>query len=145
MKALIQRVAHASVKVDGRVIGEIGTGLLVFLGVEKGDTQAQADKLIDRLIKYRVFSDEQGKMNLSLRDISGGLLLISQFTLAADTRKGLRPSFSLAAEPEEGKRLYLYALERARKQLDKVASGQFGADMKVELLNDGPVTFMLET
>lgn len=144
MKALLQRVAHASVTVDGEVIGEIDKGLLVLLGVEKGDDEAKADKLLEKVFKYRVFSDAEDKMNLSLRDIEGGLLLVSQFTLAADTKKGLRPSFSSAAPPAEGERLYDYVLGKAQAQWEKTAAGQFGADMKVSLLNDGPVTFMLE-
>lgn len=144
MKALLQRVAHASVTVDGSVVGRIDKGLLVLLGVEKGDDEAKADKLLEKIFKYRVFSDDDDKMNLSLRDINGGLLLVSQFTLAADTKKGLRPSFSSAAPPVEGERLYEYMLEKAKQQWSDTASGQFGADMKVELLNDGPVTFLLE-
>ena len=144
MKALLQRVAHASVAVDGDVFGRIDKGLLVLLGVEKGDDEAKADKLLEKIFKYRVFSDVDDKMNLSLRDINGGLLLVSQFTLAADTKKGLRPSFSSAAPPVDGERLYEYMLEKAKQQWGDTASGKFGADMKVELLNDGPVTFLLE-
>ena len=144
MKALIQRVSHASVKVDGETVGEIPQGLLVFVGIEKGDDEAKADKLLDKLLKYRVFSDAEDKMNLSVQDIAGGLLLVSQFTLAADTRKGLRPSFSSAAPPTEGERLYNYLLENAQARWKNTAAGRFGADMKVSLLNDGPVTFLLE-
>lgn len=144
MKALIQRVTHASVTVDGDVIGKIDQGLLVLLGVEKGDDQQKADKLLEKIFKYRVFSDADDKMNLSLRDINGGLLLVSQFTLAADTKKGLRPSFSSAATPADAEALYEYMLNVASEQWQNTASGSFGADMKVELLNDGPVTFMLE-
>ena len=137
MKALIQRVSRASVTVDQAIVGEIQQGLLVFVGVEKADDQAKADKLLQRLLKYRVFSDSDDKMNLSLQDINGGLLLVSQFTLAADTRKGLRPSFSSAAAPEEGERLYQYLCEQAKAHWPNTATGRFGADMKVSLLNDG--------
>ena len=144
MKALIQRVNYAAVKVDGETVGDIAQGLLVFVGIEKGDDELKADKLLDKLLKYRVFSDAEDKMNLSLQDIDGGLLLVSQFTLAADTRKGLRPSFSSAAPPAEGERLYNYLLEKARRQWCNTEAGRFGADMKVTLLNDGPVTFLLE-
>ena len=144
MKALLQRVAHASVVVDGQTVGAIGRGLLVLLGVERGDTEKQADRLLERLLGYRVFPDADGKMNLSLADIGGGLLIVSQFTLAADTKKGMRPSFTPAAIPSEGERLYDYTVERARALLADVATGRFGADMKVSLLNDGPVTFLLD-
>lgn len=144
MKALLQRVSHARVEVAGEVVGAIDQGLLVLVGVEPQDDEATADKLLKRLLAYRVFSDEQGKMNLSLSDIQGGLLLVSQFTLAADTRSGLRPSFSTAAPPEQGRRLFDYLLGRAQTLHDQVASGRFGADMQVHLLNDGPVTFLLE-
>ncbi|MDX1695291.1 MAG: D-aminoacyl-tRNA deacylase [Ketobacteraceae bacterium] len=144
MKALIQRVSEASVTVDNEVIGQIGGGLLALIGVEKGDDEASADKLLDKLLRYRVFNDDDGKMNLSVSDTDGGLLLVSQFTLAADTRKGLRPGFSSAAPPEEGRRLYQYLCDQASASYGKVATGKFGADMKVRLLNDGPVTFLLE-
>lgn len=144
MKALLQRVAHASVVVDGQTVGAIGRGLLVLLGVERGDTEKQADRLLERLLGYRVFPDADGKMNLSLADIGGGLLIVSQFTLAADTKKGMRPSFTPAAIPSEGERLYDYTVERARALHADVATGRFGADMKVSLLNDGPVTFLLD-
>ena len=144
MKALIQRVSHASVVVDGETVGAIDRGLLVLLGVDKGDDQASADKLLDKILAYRVFADEAGKMNLGLNDIKGGLLLVSQFTLAADTRKGLRPSFSSAAPPADAEQLYEYMLEKAKQKHGEVASGRFGADMKVSLLNEGPVTFLLE-
>lgn len=143
MKGLIQRVQHASVVVDGETVGTIGQGILLLLGVEKEDNEAQADKLLDKVLKYRIFSDDQGKMNLSLTDIGGGLLIVSQFTLVADTRKGLRPSFSCGARPAEGERLYHYFVAQAREIHTTVASGRFGADMKVSLLNDGPVTFLL--
>ena len=145
MKALIQRVAWASVTVNEEKVGAIDQGLLVLLGVEKQDDEAIADKMLEKLFKYRVFSDSDDKMNLSLVDINGGLLLVSQFTLAADTKKGLRPSFSSAAPPADGERIYTYMVAKAQqREHAKVATGQFGADMKVELLNDGPVTFLLD-
>lgn len=144
MKALIQRVRHARVEVAGEVVGRIDHGLLVLIGVERDDDRARADKLLYKLLRYRVFSDEQGKMNRSLGDIGGGLLLVSQFTLAADTGSGLRPSFSSAAPPPLGEQLYDYVLAQARLQHAQVASGRFGADMQVHLQNDGPVTFLLE-
>ena len=143
MKGLIQRVQHASVEVDGETVGEIGHGILLLLGVEKDDTTTQADKLLDKVLQYRIFSDHQGKMNLSLKDVGGGLLIVSQFTLVADTRKGLRPSFSSGASPADGERLYTYFVAQAHKAHTTVATGRFGADMKVSLLNDGPVTFLL--
>jgi len=145
MIGLVQRVNSAKVRVDGAVIGEVGRGLLVLVGVQKGDDEARADKLLHRLLGYRVFPDAEDKMNLSLTDVGGGLLLVSQFTLAADTNKGMRPSFSSAAPPAEGERLFDYLLARARDAHPQVASGRFGADMQVELVNDGPVTFWLET
>ena len=144
MRALIQRVQHASVSVNNDCVGEIKQGLLVFLAIQKGDDHSQVDKLLDKVLAYRVFADEQGKMNLSLKDIQGGLLTVSQFTLAADTAKGLRPSFSSAASPEEAKSMYDYWLSQAEKKHPFVAAGEFGADMQVSLLNDGPVTFLLE-
>jgi D-tyrosyl-tRNA(Tyr) deacylase len=145
VKALIQRVKHASVTVDGSTIGAIDHGLLALIGVEKGDSEAEADKLLHKLLHYRVFSDDAGKMNHNLQQAEGGLLLVSQFTLAADTHKGLRPSFSSAAPPEEGQRLFHYLVDRARAAWPQVATGQFGADMQVALTNDGPVTFLLES
>ncbi|MCC5881882.1 MAG: D-tyrosyl-tRNA(Tyr) deacylase [Halomonas sp.] len=145
MKALIQRVRRASVTVDGRIVGAIDHGLLALVGVEKGDDQAAAERLLHKLLRYRVFSDEAGKMNLDLQQVEGGLLLVSQFTLAADTRKGLRPSFSSAAPPADGERLFHYLLERARAAWPRVESGEFAANMQVELINDGPVTFLLES
>ncbi|WP_421683410.1 D-tyrosyl-tRNA(Tyr) deacylase [Stutzerimonas urumqiensis] len=145
MKALIQRVRQARVDVEGETVGAIDQGLLAFVGVERGDDQARADKLLHRLLNYRVFSDEQDRMNRSLTDVAGGLLLVSQFTLAADTRSGLRPSFSSAAPPAEGEALFDYLLAQARARHASVASGRFGANMQVHLLNDGPVTFLLET
>lgn len=144
MKALLQRVKYASVTVNDQKVGEIGPGLLVFLGVDKPDTEKVAEKLLDKLLAYRVFADEQDKMNLSLEDIQGELLVVSQFTLSASTKKGLRPSFSSAATPSQGELLYNHFLDSARRRLAKVASGQFAANMQVELVNDGPVTFMLE-
>ncbi|MAC47611.1 MAG: D-tyrosyl-tRNA(Tyr) deacylase [Oceanospirillum sp.] len=145
MRALIQRVTHAKVEVDEQCIGEIDQGLLVFIGVEKDDRTEDADRLLKKVLAYRVFSDSEDKMNLSVTDVNGGLLLVSQFTLAANTQKGLRPSFSSAAPPQEGEALYNYFVDQAREQHTKVATGRFGADMKVQLLNDGPVTFLLET
>lgn len=144
MKALIQRVSEARVVVEGQVIGEIQQGLLVLLGVEKEDDESKADRLLDRLIAYRVFADEDGKMNHSVRDIHGELLVVSQFTLAADTRKGLRPGFSTTAEPQRAESLYNYLVAGLKTKGLKVATGQFAADMKVGLINDGPVTFLLE-
>ncbi|MBX3662032.1 MAG: D-tyrosyl-tRNA(Tyr) deacylase [Burkholderiales bacterium] len=144
MIGLLQRVSAAEVVVAGRAVGAIGRGLLVLLGVEAGDTAAEADRLLERLLNYRVFADGEGRMNLSLRDVGGGLLLVPQFTLAADTRKGLRPGFSTAAPPEEGRRLFEHVLAAARRLHAPVAQGEFGADMKVTLTNDGPVTFWLQ-
>jgi D-tyrosyl-tRNA(Tyr) deacylase len=145
MIGLLQRVCGASVVVAGGTVGSIGAGLLVFIGVERGDDEAAADRLLERLLGYRVFSDADGKMNRSVRDIGGGLLLVPQFTLAADTDKGMRASFTPAAAPEDGRRLFAYLLDNARKQHPIVASGTFGADMQVTLTNDGPVTFWLES
>ena len=145
MKGLLQRVRGARVEVEGEIVGSIDRGLLVLVAVEPGDTREHADKLLHKLLNYRVFSDPQGKMNLSLKDIGGGLLLVSQFTLAADTRSGLRPSFSSAAPPAHGEALYDYLLARARDQHPEVACGRFGAEMQVHLVNDGPVTFLLES
>ena len=145
MIGLIQRVSEASVKVDGRITGQIGRGLLVLVGVEKHDTHASAQRLLERILGYRVFPDESGKMNLSLSDISGELLLVPQFTLAADTRKGTRPSFSSAASPEHGMEMFDHFVKIAReKKRARVETGVFGADMKVSLVNDGPVTFWLQ-
>ncbi|MBM3106288.1 D-tyrosyl-tRNA(Tyr) deacylase [Pseudomonas sp. P66] len=144
MKGLLQRVRGARVDVEGKTVGAIDQGLLVLVAVEPGDTRAHADKLLHKLLNYRVFSDPQGKMNLSLKDVAGGLLLVSQFTLAADTQNGLRPSFSTAATPALGAELFDYLLAQAHAQHPTVASGQFGADMQVHLVNDGPVTFMLQ-
>ena len=176
MRALLQRVSRASVSVDEKVVGEIDQGLLILLGVLRGDSEETANKLLQKIVNYRMFSDADDKMNLSVKDIDGGLLIISQFTLAADTQKGRRPGFSLAAEPSRAKELYDYFILRARLLSaanaqddsadkkstdakaevlkdtvlkdnvvkDKVATGIFGADMQVSLINDGPVTFMLE-
>lgn len=144
MRALIQRVREARVDVDGACVGEIGQGLLALVGVQPADDAASVQRLLQRLLNYRVFSDADGKMNLSLRDVQGGLLLVSQFTLAADTRSGLRPSFSTAAPPAQGRELFELLLSEARAQHAPVASGRFGADMQVQLINDGPVTFLLE-
>lgn len=144
MKILLQRVKNANVVVDGEVIGEISQGLLALVGIEPGDDMQSVEKGIDKLLKYRVFSDDEGKMNLSLKNIAGELLLVSQFTLAADTKKGLRPSFTSAATPALGEELFNYAVEYAKTQITKVETGQFGADMQVSLVNDGPVTFLLE-
>lgn len=145
MIALLQRVSQANVEVDDVEIGNIQRGLLVLLGVEKSDGQAQAQRLVERIMGYRVFEDEQGKMNLSLKDIEGELLLVPQFTLAANTDKGMRPSFSSAAVPDEGRYWFERVVELARQSVSVVETGQFGADMKVSLINDGPVTFWLQT
>jgi len=140
---LLQRVDGASVEVDGREIARIGKGLLVLVGVERGDDEAVADRLLERLASYRVFADAAGRMNLSLTDAGLGLLLVPQFTLAADTAKGLRPGFSRAAEPPEAERLFGYMAKRAEKRLPGTQSGRFGAHMRVSLINDGPVTFWI--
>ena len=143
MQALIQRVTHASVSVGNETIGAIGPGLLVLLCAERGDTDAVADKLLAKLLKLRIFSDEAGKMNRSVQDVGGGLLIVSQFTLAADTRSGNRPGFSQAAAPAEGRRLYEHFVQRARELHPDVQTGEFAADMQVHLVNDGPVTIPL--
>lgn len=143
MIALLQRVSSARVVADGETVGEIGPGLLVFIAVERGDAEAQADRLLERLLGFRVFPDAEGRMNLSVSDVGSGLLLVPQFTLAADTRKGTRASFTPAAPPEEAKRLFSYLLARARATYPRVAAGRFGAAMQVHLVNDGPVTFWL--
>lgn len=144
MISLIQRVTEASVSVSGDIVGSIGPGLLALLAVEPGDTEAQADRMAERLAGYRVFDDGEGKMNLSLADTGGGLLLVPQFTLAADTSRGMRPSFTRAAPPELGRRLFDLTLERARARLGaRVATGRFGAHMRVGLVNDGPVTLWI--
>ena len=143
MIALLQRVTQASVEIDGEEVGVICHGLMVLVGVEKDDNQAKADRLLQRLLGYRVFADNDGKMNLSVQDVNGGLLLVPQFTLAADTQKGMRPSFSSAAPPQHGETLFNYFVAQARLQHPIVETGRFGADMKVALVNDGPVTFTL--
>ena len=143
MQALIQRVSEARVTVDGRVTGAIGPGLLVLLCAERGDDEAVADRLLAKLLKLRIFSDAAGKMNLSVQDVAGGLLIVSQFTLAADTSGGNRPSFTGAAAPDEGRRLYDYFVANARAAHPVVATGEFAADMQVALINDGPVTIPL--
>ncbi len=144
MKALIQRVKYARVSVDDTIIGEISHGMLVLIGIDAQDTEQSVDALADRILKYRLFADNQGRMNLDIKQINGGILLVSQFTLSADTRKGLRPGFSTAATPDEGEHLYNRVVERIQSQHSPVATGQFGANMQVSLQNDGPVTFLLE-
>ena len=143
MQALVQRVSEARVSVGGRVVGQIGPGLLVLLCAERGDDEAVADKLLAKLLKLRIFGDEAGKMNRSVQDVAGGLLIVSQFTLAADTSGGNRPSFINAAPPDEGRRLYEHFVARARAAHPQVATGEFAADMQVALVNDGPVTIPL--
>lgn len=144
MIALIQRVTTANVDVDGKCIAEIKQGMLVFIGVEKNDSEIQADRLLQRILGYRIFVDNDDKMNLNLSDIAGGLLLVPQFTLAADTQKGMRPGFSSAANPLDGKILFHYLLAQAREKYHHTEAGEFGADMQVALVNDGPVTFWLQ-
>lgn len=144
MKAVIQRVATASVTVDGVITGAIGQGILVLLGVEKGDREAAADWLAEKIVALRIFEDEAGKMNRSLQEIGGSVLAVSQFTLAGNCDKGRRPSFDTAAPAEEGRRLYEYFVEVLKRQGIPVATGIFQADMQVSLVNDGPVTFILE-
>lgn len=144
MKSVIQRVTSASVTVEGSVVGRIAQGILVLLGVDKGDDEAKADWLAEKIINLRIFSDEEGKMNRSVIDVGGGLLVVSQFTLAGNCSKGKRPSFDSAAPAEEGKRLYEYFVAAARRAGRPVETGIFQADMQVALVNDGPVTFILE-
>ncbi|MEJ2385434.1 MAG: D-aminoacyl-tRNA deacylase [Xanthomonadales bacterium] len=144
MIALLQRVSEAAVQVNGEITGEIGHGILALVGVEKGDTERQADRLLERMLAYRMFPDAEGRMNLDLTQVGGGLLLVSQFTLAANTDKGNRPSFTSAAPPDEGRRLFDHLVAQARRVLPETATGRFGADMKVRLVNDGPVTFWLQ-
>jgi D-tyrosyl-tRNA(Tyr) deacylase len=144
MIGLLQRVSHASVVVEGATVGAIDAGLMVLMCAERGDTEKEADALLAKLLGYRVFADEAGKMNRSVTDVAGGLLLVPQFTLAADTKSGTRPSFTPAAAPADGARLFAYFVEQARQKHAQVATGQFGADMKVSLTNDGPVTFWLQ-
>ena len=145
MIALIQRVTRASVEVEKTTIGEIGAGLLVLLGVQREDDEARARRMVERILGYRVFADADGKMNQSVQDIAGGVLLVPQFTLAADTSRGMRPSFSSAADPEKGRQLFDSVVDIMSADHQPVATGRFGADMQVSLLNDGPVTFWLET
>ncbi|MBJ2067034.1 D-aminoacyl-tRNA deacylase [Serratia odorifera] len=144
MIALIQRVSNASVTVDGETIGKIGPGLLVLLGVEQDDDQKKADRLCERVLGYRIFGDENDNMNLNVQQAGGSVLVVSQFTLAADTQKGMRPGFSRGASPLEAERLYHYFAEQCRKRGVETQTGQFAADMKVALVNDGPVTFWLQ-
>jgi D-tyrosyl-tRNA(Tyr) deacylase len=146
MLGLIQRVSSASVSIDNHIVGQINQGIVLLLGIDKNDASAQADQLLQKILNYRIFNDNGGKMNLSLQDIGGDLLIVSQFTLAADTKKGLRPSFSSAAPPKQAKVLYEHFLDQANQRHNgAVASGQFGANMQVSLCNDGPVTFLLNS
>ncbi len=144
MKALIQRVKYAQVTVDDKIVGKIAAGMLVLVGIDAHDTDQSVDALADRLLKYRIFADADGKMNLNIDQSKGAILLVSQFTLSADTQKGLRPGFSTAAAPDEGERLFIRVVSRIRERHLFVETGQFGADMQVTLQNDGPVTFLLE-
>lgn len=144
MIALLQRVTHAAVAVDGITVGAIDAGLMVLVCAERGDTDKEAQALLSKLLAYRVFSDDAGKMNRSVADVAGGLLLVPQFTLAADTQSGTRPSFTPAAAPEEGRRLFDYFVAQARSKHARLETGQFGANMQVSLTNDGPVTFWLQ-
>lgn len=144
MKALLQRVSEARVVVDGQTVGDIGVGVLVLLCAERGDTEAVGERLLDKILKLRIFYDEAGKMNRSVQDVQGGLLVVSQFTLAADTQSGTRPSFSSAAPADEGRRLYDAFVAQARARHPVVATGVFGADMQVHLVNDGPVTIPMQ-
>ena len=145
MIALMQRVTQAEVRVQDRITGAIGRGVLALIGVQREDTESDADRLLQRLLTYRIFGDEAGRMNLDVRAAGGGLLLVSQFTLAADTRSGTRPGFSTAAAPDRARELFDYLVNQARGAYPQVATGEFGADMQVSLTNDGPVTFWLET
>lgn len=145
MKFVIQRVTHASVTVDNEVIGKINKGFMVLIGVEDADTIAIADKMVSKLVNMRVFEDENGKMNLALKDVGGELLLISQFTLYADCKKGNRPSFTGAGKPDYANEMYEYIIDKCKNDIEVVEKGEFGADMKVELLNDGPVTIILDS
>lgn len=145
MRFTIQRVLESSVSVDGKVIGAIGKGYMVLIGVSQTDTKETADKMVKKLIGLRIFEDENGKTNLSLADVNGSLLLISQFTLYADLRRGNRPSFTNAGAPDKANKLYEYIIQECRKQVEKVETGSFGADMKVSLINDGPFTILLDS
>lgn len=143
MIGLLQRVQCAQVDIGGRLTGRIDAGILVFVGIEREDTESTANRLLERLLGFRVFADQQGKMNRSVRDVGGGVLLVPQFTLAADTSSGMRPSFTTAASPERGRALFEYLVERASAVFSPVASGEFGSDMQISLVNDGPVTFWI--
>jgi len=145
MRAVVQRVTRAKVTVDGNTVGEIGSGLVVLLGIAKDDCEKEADYLVNKIVSLRIFEDEEGKMNVSLKDIAGGLLVVSQFTLYGDVRRGLRPSWSDAAQPEVAEPLYEYFLRKAREAVDSVAAGSFRKMMQVELVNDGPVTILLDS
>lgn len=145
MRVVLQRVTEASVKVEGKVIGSIGRGFLILLGISNEDDEAVADKMADKICRLRIFEDADGKTNLSLADVGGELLIVSQFTLYADCRRGNRPGFTGAGAPDEANRLYEYFMEQCRSRVDKVEHGSFGADMKVELVNDGPFTLMLDS
>ena len=144
MIALLQRVSSASVEIAGNVVAEIDAGMLLFLAVQKQDQQTNADKMLQRVLAYRMFADEQGKMNKSIVEVDGSILLVPQFTLAANTKKGLRPNFSCAASPDHGEQLFDYFLDKLITEYGKVCSGKFAADMQVQLVNNGPVTFWLE-
>ncbi len=141
---MIQRVSEASVEVDGFLVGAIDRGILLLLGVESGDSRQEADRLLKKVLSYRIFDDESGKMNLSLTDVAGALLIVSQFTIVADTKKGLRPGFSLGMAPGDGLKLYDYFVAQAKRAYPKIETGCYGSDMRVSLVNDGPVTFLLE-
>lgn len=145
MRAVVQRVTRANVTIDGEIAGEIGNGLVVLLGIARDDTQADADYLVPKIVALRIFDDAEGRMNVSLKDIEGGLLIVSQFTLYGDVRRGLRPSWSDAAAPEIAEPLYDYFVESSRKLLDRVETGSFRKMMLVELVNDGPVTILLDS
>lgn len=144
MIALLQRVIRASVKIENKIVGVIDSGLLVFIGVEREDQEKNADRLLERILGYRIFSDSADKMNLSVQDVKGGLLLVPQFTLVADTKKGMRPSFASAAAPGHGQKLFNYLLNQAKQHHNLVAAGKFGTHMQIDLCNDGPVTFFLQ-
>jgi len=145
MRAVVQRVTRASVTVDGKIVGEVGNGLVVLLGIARADNEDDANYLVDKIAALRVFDDDEGKMNLSVQDVSGGLLIVSQFTLHGDVRRGLRPSWIDAAPPEIAEPLYDYFVQQARKSVRQVATGSFRAMMRVELVNDGPVTILLDS
>lgn len=145
MRFVVQRVQYASVMIDGETRGSIGTGYLVLIGIGQGDNEQIADKLVQKLINLRIFEDDEGKTNLALKDVGGELLLVSQFTLYADCKKGNRPSFTRAGKPEQAERLYQYIIEKCQEQIPVVEQGEFGADMKVDLLNDGPFTILLDS